>query len=165
MNELIKVTNNEYYEQVVEGRDLHNILKIDTPYHIWFNRICEYGFVENVDFISFELNCSKPKGGRPSYNHMIKIDMAKEIYMLSRSNKGKEIRQYFIQLEKDWNSPEKVMARALKIAERTIENLKDCIVQKDNLIEEQKPMVEFSEKLLKSTDNITIGEFFKDNAR
>lgn len=101
MNQLINITQNENNESVVSGRELHEFLEVKTPYHIWFERMTEYGFTENVDFIGFEQKSSK-LGGRPSVDHALKIDMAKEISMIQRTAKGKEARQYFIQVEKEY---------------------------------------------------------------
>lgn len=122
MNELIKV-NYDSDRPTVLGRDLHEFLEVATPYTQWFERMCEYGFAENVDFIGFSQKCEKPQGGRPTQDHQLTIEMAKEISMLQRNEKGKQARQYFIQLEKNWNSPEQVMARALQIADRQIKEL------------------------------------------
>lgn len=119
-NEIVKV-NYENERATVLGRDLHEALEIKTRYNDWFSRMCEYGFVEGVDFYSF---LSESEGGRPAQDHQLTIEMAKEICMIQRNEIGKEIRQYFIQLEKAWNSPEQVMSRALRIADETIKNLK-----------------------------------------
>lgn len=101
MNQLINITQNENNDSVVSGRELHDFLEVKTPYHIWFERMTEYGFTENVDFIGFEQKSSK-LGGRPSQDHALKLDMAKEISMIQRTAKGKEARQYFIQVEKEY---------------------------------------------------------------
>lgn len=162
MNDLIKITFNENDEPEVEGRDLHKALGIDTPYRIWFPRMIEYGFTENVDFISFEQNCTKPKGGRPEQNHKLKFDMAKEIAMLQRNEKGKIVRQYFIQVEKDFNSPEKVMARALKIAENQLRTLKLENTQQKQLIGELKPKADYTDNILKNKGLVTITAIAKD---
>lgn len=103
MNQLITITQNENNDQVVSGRELHEFLEVKTPYHIWFERMAEYGFTENVDFIGFEQKSSK-LGGRPSVDHALKIDMAKEISMIQRNEKGKQARQYFIEVEKNSNN-------------------------------------------------------------
>ncbi|MHA2620032.1 phage antirepressor KilAC domain-containing protein [Streptococcus agalactiae] len=120
MNELINITLNENQEPVVSGRQLHKALEIKTAYKDWFPRMAEYGFEEGQDFSSF---LSKSTGGRPSQDHVLKLDMAKEIAMLQRNEKSKEVRKYFIQVEKDFNSPEKIMARALLMADKKITNL------------------------------------------
>ncbi|MDG6146259.1 ORF6C domain-containing protein [Lactococcus formosensis] len=107
MNQLINITQNENNDQVVSGRELHEFLEVKTPYHIWFERMTEYGFTENVDFIGFEQKSSK-LGGRPSQDHALKLDMAKEISMIQRTAKGKEARQYFIQVEKEYKQQQQV---------------------------------------------------------
>lgn len=110
MNELIPINMNDPERITVSARDLHEFLEVGAAYKDWFPRMCEYGFEEGKDFCSF---LSESTGGRPKHDAEIPIDMAKELCMLQRNEKGKQARQYFIQLEKDWNSPERVMARAL----------------------------------------------------
>lgn len=116
MNELIKV-NYDNDTPTVSGRELHELLDIKTPYDKWFPRMCEYGFSESIDFSTF---LSESTGGRPATDHQLTIEMAKEICMLQRNDKGKQVRQYFLNLEKAWNTPEMVMSRALKMAESQI---------------------------------------------
>lgn len=101
MNELIKV-NNDDNKITVLGRDLHKFLEIETPYTIWIKRMLEYGFIENEDFKTFLLEST---GGRPSENHQLTLEMAKEISMIQRNEKGKQARQYFIECEKKLNKP------------------------------------------------------------
>lgn len=147
MNELIKV-NYDSDRPTISGRDLHEFLEVDTKYTQWFARMCEYGFEENVDFIGFSQNWEKPQGGRPSQDHQLTIDMAKEICMLQRSEKGKIARQYFIQLEKAWNTPEMVMSRALKVAEKQLKQLQmiNASLTVDNQI--MKPKAEYFDELV-----------------
>lgn len=119
MNDLIKINYNSD-QPTVSARELHDFLEVGAAYKDWFPRMCEYGFEEGKDFRSF---LSKSTGGRPAQDAEITIDMAKELCMLQRNERGKQARQYFLQLERDWNSPEKVMARALQIAEKKINTL------------------------------------------
>ena len=121
MNELLKINTSDSERITVSARDLHEALEVKTQFKDWFPRMCEYGFEDGKDFCSF---LSESTGGRPSQDAQITVDMAKEIAMLQRTEKGKEVRKYFIQVEKEWNSPERVMARALTIANKTIETLK-----------------------------------------
>ena len=151
MNELINVTLNENQEPIVSGRELHKALEVKTPYDKWFPRMAEYGFTDGEDFSTF---LSKSTGGRPRHDHVLKLDMAKEIVMIQRTDKGKEVRQYFIQVEKDFNSPEKIMARALKIADRKI-------IKLEATIEEQKPKVIFANAVSASHTSILVGDFAK----
>ena len=144
MEELIKVDTNENLEPVVNGRELHEILE-------WFPRMTEYGFVEGQDFSTF---LSESTGGRPAVNHIIKMDMAKEICMLQRTERGKLARQYFIQIEKEYNNPEKIMARALRIAEQELSTLKIKA-------EEMKPKALFADAVSASHTSILIGDLAK----
>lgn len=105
MNELIKVTTNESNEQLVSGRELHEFLEIDTQYTKWFDRMKGYGFTENVDFTVLVKNVYDDTafgGARKITDHAMKLDMAKEVSMIQRTEKGKQARQYFIQVEKEY---------------------------------------------------------------
>jgi len=114
MNELIPIQY-ESENPTVSGRELHAALEIETRYNDWFLRMCEYGFQEGKDFYSI---LSKSLGGRPGTDHAVTIPMAKELCMLQRTEKGKQCRAYFISCEEAWNSPDKIMERALQIAHR-----------------------------------------------
>ena len=114
MNELIPIQY-ESEKPTVSGRELHALLELETRYNDWFLRMCEYGFQEGKDFCSI---LSKSSGGRPGTDHAVTIPMAKEICMLQRTAKGKQCREYFISCEEAWNSPDKIMERALQIAHR-----------------------------------------------
>lgn len=144
MNELIKI-NYDSDRPTVLARDLHEFLEVGTAYKDWFPRMCEYGFTEGIDFCSF---LSESTGGRPAQDAQLTIEMAKEICMLQRNEKGKQARQYFIQLEKDWNSPEKVMMRALKIADARLKELQlvNSTLTVDNQI--MKPKADYFDQLV-----------------
>ena len=114
MNEIIRI-DYENENPTVSGRELHAVLGVATQYKDWFPRMCEYGFIEGRDFSSI---LSESTGGRPSTDHALSVPMAKELCMLQRNDQGKKIRQYFISVEDAWNSPDKVMERALQIAHR-----------------------------------------------
>ena len=161
MKELIRIDINENQEPVVNGRELYQVLGIKTPYTQWFDRMKEYGFAENVDFISLSQNCEKPQGGRPEVNHAIKLDMAKEIAMIQRNEKGKEVRQYFIKVEKDFNSPEKIMARALMLADKQIKTLQVENEEQKKILEKQKPKVIFADSVETARTSILVGELAK----
>lgn len=162
MQELIKIELNENQEPIVNGRELYHALDIKTPYTQWFERMKEYGFSENIDFTSLSQNCEKPQGGRPEINHAIKLDMAKEIAMIQRNENGKKVRQYFIQVEKDFNSPEKIMARALKFAEQRLNVLQLENTQQKQIIGELKPKADYLDKILQSKALVTITAIAKD---
>ncbi|WP_342357968.1 antA/AntB antirepressor family protein [Lentilactobacillus diolivorans] len=100
MNELIKTFKQNDGSVAVDGRDLHDFLEVKERYNDWFKDMQKYGFTENVDFISFTGKRVKPQGGRPQVNHALTLDMAKELSMIQRTDRGKQARQYFIVMEK-----------------------------------------------------------------
>jgi len=164
MNELIKV-NYDNERPTVAGRELHEMLEVETPYHKWFPRMCEYGFTENVDFIVTDKNVHRADGTQmpqTQHDHQLTIEMAKEICMLQRSEKGKQARQYFIQLESAWNTPEMVMSRALKMAENTINKLTTINAMKDQQIAELKPKADYTDNILSNKGLVSITQIAKD---
>ncbi|HFR3192552.1 phage antirepressor KilAC domain-containing protein [Streptococcus suis] len=151
MNEIINVSVNDNQEPVVSGRQLHEALGVNSRYTTWFERMTEYGFIEGQDFLP---NLGKSTGGRREVDHIIKLDMAKEIAMIQRSERGKQARQYFIQIEKDFNSPEKIMARALLLADKKVHQL-------EAQIEADKPKVLFADAVSASHSSILVGDLAK----
>ncbi len=119
MNELIRVDYSKD-DPTISGRELHQFLEVGTHFKDWFPRMCEYGFSEGTDFCSI---LSESTGGRPSIDYQITIPMAKELCMIQRTEKGKIARQYFLAIEKAWNTPEMIMSRALKMADIQIQHL------------------------------------------
>ncbi len=124
MNEIIKINYENAERPTVSGRELHETLGIGTEYMKWFERMCKYGFAEDKDYSSILTNRSDGQAGKPKTDHAITIGMAKEICMIQRTEKGKQCRQYFLDLEKAWNTPEMVIGRALQIAKKQIDSLK-----------------------------------------
>jgi len=162
MNELVKVTETEQGNQAVSGRELHAFLEVQSNYTTWFDRMCEYGFAENVDYVKCIPNLeSGLNGGQNKIDHIMKLDMAKEISMLTRNEKGKQARQYFIQCERNWNSPEMIMLRALKIADQRYLEYKERNKQLETVIENQKPKVLFADAVECSVDSILIRDLAK----
>lgn len=117
MNELIKVDYSNDRPTVL-GRELHEALGVSTRYNDWFPRMCEYGFTEGIDFYSILSKTSD--GGRPSTDHQLTLNMAKELCMIQRTDKGKQCRQYFLEVESKWNSDDMIMARALQITNKRL---------------------------------------------
>lgn len=135
MNELLKV-NYDNERITLSARELHEFLEIKTKYKDWFPRMCTYGFDENVDYRAMAQKRATAQGNETTYvDHEITLDMAKEIAMIQRSEKGKEVRQYFLELERRWNSPEAVMNRALEYSRKQVKALME---EKQGLIEENK---------------------------
>ena len=154
MNEIINVTLNDNHEPVVSGRQLHDALGVKTPYSMWFDRMVEYGFTENQDFLLNNFVKQTGRGGHNKVDHVIKLDMAKEIAMIQRTERGKQVRQYFIQVEKDFNSPEKIMARALLMADQKVHKL-------EAQIEADRPKVLFADAVSASHTSILVGDLAK----
>ena len=128
--------------------------------------MCEYGFFEGTDFCSF---LSESSGGRPAVNHQLTIDMAKQLCMIQRTEIGRKFRQYFIQVEEAWNSPEAVMARALQFANQQLALLKhqnmeltDTIAVQNQQILEMKPKVSYYDVVLNCKDLISTSAIAKD---
>lgn len=128
-NELIKITKDVQGNSVVSGRDLHDFLEVQTKYLDWFNRMIEYGFTENIDFSTINELSQKKEGSRfvkrNIVNHAITLDMAKEISMIQRTEKGKQARQYFIEVEKAFKeqyrlpqTPEEKLALTMEVTTR-----------------------------------------------
>lgn len=157
MNELIKITYNND-RPAVSARDLHDFLEVKTAYKDWFPRMCEYGFTEGEDFNPLKIERVQNEGermvARTVDDAVLTIDMAKELCMIQRNEKGKQARQYFLQIEKDWNSPEKVMARALQIAGDKLKRL-------ENKVEADAPKVLFADAVSASKTSILVGELAK----
>lgn len=155
MNNLINITLNENHEPVVSGRQLHETLGVKTRYNDWFNRMTEFGFTENEDYLAITQKRVTAQGNATNQtDHIIKLDMAKEIAMIQRTDKGKEVRTYFIQVEKDFNSPEKIMARALLMADKKVHKL-------EAQIEADRPKVLFADAVSASKSSCLIGELAK----
>lgn len=163
MNNLINITLNENQEPVVSGRQLHETLGVKTRYNDWFNRMTDFGFTENEDYLAITQKRVTAQGNATNQtDHIIKLDMAKEIAMIQRTDKGKEVRQYFIQVEKDFNSPEKIMARALLMADKKIKLLES---QNENLLielEEANKNADYLDLILQTKDSLTITQIAQD---
>lgn len=157
--ELLRI-NYESEQPTVSARELHEGLEINTKFATWFERMCEYGFSEGNEFFP-KVGKTSEQGGRPSIDYQISIDMAKQICMIQRTDKGKQYRQYFIDLEKAWNTPEQVMARALKIANNEIDKLKaeNKVLIADT--ERMKPKEIFADAVESSRTSILIGDMAK----
>lgn len=155
-NELIKVEVNENQEPIVSARELHKVLGVSKRFSAWWQTQIGYGFIENEDYVgcTYRYTANQYGGEQEVQDYAMKLDMAKELAMVSKTDKGKEVRKYFIQVEKDFNSPEKIMARALLIANKQISTLQAKI-------EEQKPLVEFAETVANTKDYIDMNEMAK----
>ncbi|MCD8872303.1 phage antirepressor KilAC domain-containing protein [Staphylococcus gallinarum] len=156
IGEMFNIQEKENGEIAISGRELHQALEVGTRYDKWFDRMIEYGFENGVDYVSQVEKVHGQKRTRTyeQVNHILTLDTAKEIAMIQRSEPGKRARQYFIQVEKAWNSPEMIMQRALKIANSTINQL-------ETQIEKDKPKVIFADAVATTKTSILVGELAK----
>ncbi|HDH5710829.1 TPA: phage antirepressor KilAC domain-containing protein [Staphylococcus aureus] len=156
IGEMFNIQEKENGEIAISGRELHQALEVSTRYDKWFERMTEYGFENGIDFISKVEKVHGQKRARTyeQINHILTLDTAKEIAMIQRSEPGKRARQYFIQVEKAWNSPEMIMQRALKIANNTINQL-------ETKIERDKPKIVFADAVATTKTSILVGELAK----
>lgn len=148
MKDLIQIHYDNADRPTVLARELHEALGVETRYNDWFDRMCEYGFSEGKDYYSFLSNRSDGKAGKPRTDHQLTIPMAKELCMLQRTDKGKQMRQYFIAVEEQWNSPDAIMARALQLSNAKLKEMQ--ITVSTLTVENQimKPKAEYFDELV-----------------
>ena len=159
MNNLINITYGED-QPTVSARELHEQLHIGTKFTTWFDRMKEYGFTEGNEFFP-KMGETSENGGRPSVDYDITVDMAKQICMIQRTPEGKAVRQYLLDLEKAWNSPDQVMSRALKMADRTINSLKETNAKLLEDTARMRPKEIFVDAVSASHTSILIGALAK----
>ena len=156
MNELIKI-NYETEQPTVSARELHKALAIEKRFSAQFETNSQ-GFVEGEDFTSVLIGTEVPNNGgfqhRELQDYKLSVDMAKHICLMSRTEKGKQCRQYLIDIEKAWNTPELVMARGLKAAQQ-------MIADQSKIIERMKPKEIFADAVATSKQSILIGQLAK----
>lgn len=147
----MNTNQNDNGEIIVSGRELHEFLEVKERYTQWIERMLEYGFSLDVDYVVITEKVRSEKRTRTydQTDHHIKLDMAKEISMIQRTEKGKKARQYFLQLEKMWNSPEMIMKRALQYADQKV-------IELNQKIENDKHKVFFAEAIEISKNSILI---------
>ncbi len=156
MNELIKISSNENDEQVVSARDLHKGLGLKKQFSDWWKQNSKL-LIEHEDFMGTPQSYPIKNGnGRIQLldDYALTIDTAKHLAMQSQTEKGREYRNYFIQVEKAWNSPDMVMKRALQIADKRV-----LALESQN--EEMKPKALFADSVASSHTSILVGELAK----
>ena len=159
MNDLIKIDTNATDRPTVMGRELHKALEIKTRYNDWFKRMCEYGFTENTDFVTLTQKRVTAQGNEiKEFDHQLTIDMAKEICMIQRTEVGRKCRQYFLDVEKQWNSPEAIMHRALALADQRVKQLEIERANRPITAEQEKQLR--NEVIIKAIDLCTCGRVY-----
>lgn len=163
MNELINVTLNENNEPIISARQLHKTLEVKTRFSQWVEQNFKM-FKENEDFSSVVTTTQQNQygGTKKLQDYAVTIRMAEHLAMMSKTSKGHEVREYFIQVEKDFNSPEKIMARALLMADKKIKLLES---QNENLLielEEATKNADYLDLILQTKDSLTITQIAQD---
>lgn len=163
MNELINVTLDKNNEPIVSARQLHKTLEVKTRFSQWVEQNFKM-FKENEDFSSVVTTTQQNQygGTKELQDYAVTIRMAEHLAMMSKTNKGYEVREYFIQVEKDFNSPEKIMARALLMADKKIKLLEN---ENENLLielEEATKNADYLDLILQTKDSLTITQIAQD---
>lgn len=148
---------------------MHKALDVQSRFSRWFDSNREL-FVEGEDYNKCTSSTVVNNGAvRELEDYKITVLMAKHLAMMSRTEKGKLIRDYLIELEKAWNTPEQVFARALKMADQTIAKLKDSVKSlstevnmKNQIIGELKPKADYYDEILNNPGLVTITQIAKD---
>lgn len=171
MNEIAIVVNYDNEKPTVSGRELHGALKVNSNYTTWFKRMTEYGFSEGTDYQTCfpNLESENMHGGQNKLDHVLTIDMAKELCMIQRTEIGKRCREYFLAIERHWNSPEAVMARALQFANQRLElimqqnsRLIETNTMQAKQIEEMQSKVTYYDIVLNCKELVTVNAIAKD---
>ena len=155
MQELINITLNENHEPVVSARDLHKSLKVKTRFSQWVEqnfKILEEGYDFSPVVTTTQLN--QYGGTKEIQDYALSLDASKNLAMISKTDEGAKVRKYFIQVEKDFNSPEKIMARALLLADKKVHQL-------EAQIEADRPKVLFADAVSASHSSILVGDLAK----
>jgi Phage anti-repressor protein len=163
VNELINVTLNENNEPIISARQLHKTLEVKTRFSQWVEQNFKM-FKENEDFSSVVTTTQQNQygGTKKLQDYAVTIRMAEHLAMMSKTNKGHEVREYFIQVEKDFNSPEKIMARALLMADKKIKLLEN---ENENLLielEEATKNADYLDLILQTKDSLAITQIAQD---
>ncbi len=171
MNELIPITYAND-RPAVSARELHKFLEVKTKFQDWFPRMTEYGFAEGIDFDPLKIENVPSQKRERTYSatdYVLTIDMAKELCMIQRTERGKQARQYFLTVENAWNSPQQVMARALQIANKQLASVKSDnkmltakSAQQEQILNELKPKANYVDMILDNHGLVAITQIAKD---
>lgn len=164
MDDLIKI-NYDSETPTVSARDLYDGLEIEKRFSAWFETNSK-GFIKGEDYSNMYLKVRVQKEGardvsRTVEDYDLSVDMAKHFCLMSRTEKGKLCRQHLIDLEKAWNTPEQVFARALKMADQEIKKLKSSNTVLLEDVQRMKPKEIFADAVSTAKQSILIGELAK----
>lgn len=158
MKELIKIHSYKGQE-IVSARELHKFLESKQDFSTWIkSRIKKFGFVENQDYVSFHKKMVRENGATVRIEYGVTKDMAKELGMIENNDKGREVRQYFIEREKEANSKRVIdKFTPLELLEMAAKEIRD----RDREIQRLKPKAEFTDRVMDSETMIDVGQASK----
>lgn len=154
MNDLIKINRDCDGDATVSGRELHKALEVGTRYNDWFNRMCEYGFIENEDYllVTQKRVTNNPRNPYTEYiDHQLTLDMAKELCMLQRTETGRKFRKYFIQVEKEYRNNR---FNYQQLADR-VERLEKLLTQQAQPVQPKPKLTQISQQIIANSDLIS----------
>lgn len=168
MSELLQLVDRRVGDSTIStinARDLHAFLEVGKMFAHWIkDRIEQYGFIEHHDYVVFAETGNNPSGGRPAKEYAISLDMAKELAMVERNDKGKQARMYFIECERRAKSsavdmaavlsdPAKLRAALLSYTER--------VVELEAKVQEQAPKAKFHDAVAEAINCQSVQEIAK----
>lgn len=146
-------------KQVASLRDLHEFLEVSERFTDWAARMFEYGFTENQDFAEvYPESRNNPQGGRPRRDWAVTLDMAKEVSMIQRTERGKQARQYFIEVEKQARP---TLPRTYAEALRELADTAERAELLENEAKANAPKVLFADSVATSKTSILVGDLAK----
>lgn len=151
--------------ETVNARELHAFLENGDHFATWMkDRISQYGFIEGTDYVSYSENPEKPRGGRPSIEFALTLDMAKELAMVERNEKGKQARAYFLDCERRAKSNVVDIGRALADPEKLrglLLGYTERVIELEQRLEAAAPKVAFHDTVCEAINGQTVQEVAK----
>lgn len=157
--QLIPLTENDGVSAVM-GRDLHKFLEVNTEYRAWIKRMFEYGFEIDQDYAIKNDRTPSPAGMKERANHILSLDMAKEISMIQRTDKGKQARQYFIECERRATNPAPAELSRMDLIQLAMESEKERLALEEKN-QELTPKAEAYDSFIEATGKYNIGTVAK----
>lgn len=159
MNDLIPITQTDDGRQAVSGRALHEFLGPKAHYKDWFPRMVAYGFTEGEDYVLKNEHSDAPAGmpSRPRLNHILTLDMAKELSMIQRTDRGRQARQYFIECEKRAQNPVAALPDRRTLAQMVLE-AEDRADKATAELEAAAPAIDYHDRFIADDQDVITVE-------
>lgn len=164
MTELMKITRTAKGTNVVDARELHTVLESGQKFGDWITTkvVNNSIFVENDDYVLLH-NVAKQtgRGGHNRKDYAITLNTAKQVALMENTQKGREIRQYFIDVENKQITSNFMLPRTLAQALRLAADQAEVVEKQQLQLEAQKPKVLFSDAVVTSGQSCLVGELAK----